>query len=71
MEQYFNTYKFYNHDNNKFILLLRKGVYAYEYLDGWEKFHKTSLPGKEDFYSHLNMEKKKLLKITRTQRVFL
>ena len=25
-------------------------------MDGWEKFNETSLPEKEDFYSHLNME---------------
>ena len=25
-------------------------------MDDWEKFNETSLPGKEDFYSHLNME---------------
>ena len=25
-------------------------------MDDWEKFNKTSLPEKEDFYSHLNME---------------
>ena len=32
-ERFFNTSKFSNHDNNKFILLLRKGVYPYEYID--------------------------------------
>ena len=32
-ERFFNTYKFSNHDNNKFILLLWKGVYPYEYMD--------------------------------------
>ena len=32
-ERFFNTYKFSNHDNNKFILLLRKDVYPYEYMD--------------------------------------
>ena len=55
-ERFFNTYKFSNHDNNKINLLLRKGVYPYEYMDDWEKFNETSLPEKEDFYSHLNME---------------
>ena len=51
-----NRYSFCNNDLNKFILLLRKGVYPYEYMDSWEKFNETSLPIKEDFYSHLNME---------------
>ena len=53
-ERFFNTYKFSNH-NNKFVLLLRKGFYPYEYIDDWEKFNETSLPEKEDFFSHLNM----------------
>ena len=48
-ERFFNTYKFSNHDNNKFILLLLKGVYPYEYMDDWEKFNETSLPEKEHF----------------------
>ena len=55
-EIFFNTYKFSNHDKNKFILLLRKGVYPYEYMDDWEKFNQMLLPKKEFFYSHLNME---------------
>ena len=42
-------------DINKFIFLLRKGVYPYEYIDEWEKFNETSLPEKEEFYSNLNM----------------
>ena len=25
-------------------------------MDDWEKFNETSLPEKEDFYSHVNME---------------
>ena len=36
-------------------MLLRKGVYPYEYMDGWEKFNEATLPEKE-FYSNLNME---------------
>ena len=35
---------------------MRKAVYPYEYMDDCEKFHETSLPEKEDFYSHLNTE---------------
>ena len=27
----------------------------YKYMDDWEKFNETSLPEKDDFYSHLNM----------------
>ena len=41
---------------NKYILLLRKGVYPYEYMDIWNKFSETSLPDKKDFCSCLNME---------------
>ena len=55
-EQFSNTYKYSNHGNNKFILLLQKSFYPYEYMDDWEKINKTSLPKKEDFYSHWNME---------------
>ena len=55
-ERFFNTYKFSNHDNDKFLLLLRKGVYLYECIDDQEKFNETSLRGKKkDFYSQLNM----------------
>ena len=50
------TYQFCNGDLNKFVLLLRKGVYPYEYMDSWERFDETSLPDKEAFYSELNLE---------------
>ena len=51
-----SVYQFYNGDLNKFILLLLKGVYSYEYTDSWEKFDETTLPPKEAFYSNLNLE---------------
>ena len=51
-----NPYSFCNNDLNKFILLLRKGVYPYEYMDSWVKFNETSLPSKKDIYSNLNIE---------------
>ena len=41
--------------SNKFILLLQKGVYPYEYMDAWEAFNETLLFEKEDFYSYLIM----------------
>ena len=52
-----NTYEFCDGDINTFILLLRKGVHPYEYMDSWKRFNETSLPDKEDNYSHLNMKK--------------
>ena len=36
-ERFFNTYEFSNYGNNKFILLLQKGAYHYEYMNDWEK----------------------------------
>ena len=56
IKRFASTYEICNKDLNKFILLLRIGVYPYEYMDSWERFHETSLPSKEDFYSNLNME---------------
>ena len=43
-------------ENNTFILLLRKGVYKYVYMDDWGNFSDISLPEKEDFYSNLNVK---------------
>ena len=56
IKRFKSTYEFCNKDLNKFILLLRKGVYPYEYMDNWERFNETSLPSKKSFYSNLNME---------------
>ena len=37
-------------------LLLRKGVYPYEYMDSWKRFNETELADKESFYNELNKE---------------
>ena len=54
MKRFTNTYEFCNKNLNKFVLLLRKVVYPYEYMDNWERFNET-LPSKEAFYSNLNI----------------
>ena len=65
IKKFKNAYSFCNNDMaepssseriNKFILLLRKGVYPYEYMDTCERFSEISLSSKKDFYSNLNME---------------
>ena len=56
INRFSNTYEFCNGDINQFILVLRKGVYPYEYMDSWERLDETSLLDKEAFYSSLNME---------------
>ena len=52
-----NMHRFCNGDNNKFVLLLRKGVYPYEYMDSWERFNQIALPDKKGLYSELYMKK--------------
>ena len=37
-------------------MLLRNGVYHYEFMDDWWKFDETLLPEKEEFYHNLNMK---------------
>ena len=56
IENFPSVYQFCNRDLNKFVLLLRKGVYPYDYMDSWEKFDENILPPKEAFYSNLNLE---------------
>ena len=38
IEKFYNTYQLCNKDLSKFALLLRKGVYPYEYMDSWNRF---------------------------------
>ena len=55
-----------NYDNLKYTskefkgkklkLMAQKGVYPYDYMDSFDKFHKTKLPMKEEFHSILSNE---------------
>ena len=49
-----HTSRFWGCDE-KFRLMIRKGVYPYEYMDDWKKFEETSLPPKDAFCSRLSM----------------
>ena len=55
-KRFSNTHNFCNDDINKFAILLRKGLYPYEYMHSWEKFNETELPSQESFYSELRLE---------------
>ena len=51
-EQFFG---FEEYNENQYKLLIKKGIYPYEYMNDWDKFKETKLPPKEAFYSKLNM----------------
>ena len=50
IKRFANIDEFCNEDINKFMLLLRTGIYPYEYMDSWERFDETLLPDKKPFY---------------------
>jgi len=41
-------------EENKRQLLLKKGIYPYEYMNSFERFDETQLPEKDKFYSSLS-----------------
>ena len=51
IDQFVNWKKYYS--GNQLSLLLRKGVYPYDYVDCMKKLDETSLSPKEAFYSKL------------------
>ena len=69
-EKFSNTYRFCNGDINKFVLLLRKGIYPYKYIDSWERIPETLLPEKNSFYIELYLQKIPNKNYTHAQKEF-
>ena len=70
IKKYPIVYKFGNGDTNIFVLLLRKGVYPYEYTDSWKRFDEASWTNKKAFYSELYLEEITDKDYTRAQKAF-
>ena len=51
-----NTYQLTNGNIEKFILLFKKGVYPYEYMDSWNRFEEEELPSMDEFFSNLKLK---------------
>ena len=51
-----NVYSICNGDLDKFLLLLRKGVYPYDYMNGWSRFNETWNAPFEKYISKLNLK---------------
>ena len=70
IKRFASVYKFCNKEINKFILLLRKGVYPYDYMDNRKSFNETSFSDQKDFHSILNMEDISDIDYRHVKRVF-
>ena len=46
---------FEEYNDKQCELLIRKGIYPYEYMDSWNRFNETRLPSNNKFYSNLYM----------------
>ena len=55
-EQFINTLGDISLTQNQQNLILKKGVYPYEYMDDAKKFAETQLPSIDKFYSSLSEE---------------
>ena len=46
---------FEGYSENQYELIIKKGIYPYEYMTDWDKFKEMKLPLREAFYCKLNM----------------
>ena len=56
IKRFYNTYQLSDNNIEKFKLLLRKGIYLYEYMCSWKKLKEPVPLTKECCYSKLNNE---------------
>ena len=70
IKRFASIYEFCNRDINKFILLLKKGVYPYEYMDSWKRFDKELLPDKDAFYNSLSIKEITNVDYRHAEKVF-
>ena len=52
-----HTLSYQNFTEEQENLILKKGVYPYEYMDSFEKFNETQLPEKEKVFQHIERRK--------------
>ena len=55
---------FEGYNENRYKLLIKKGIYPYEYMTDWDKFKEMTLPPREAFYSNLNITQHSQLNIS-------
>ena len=55
-EKFRNVWELVNKDTDKYLLLLRKGAYPYDYMNSWERFNENMLPLKKEFYKKLDQK---------------
>ena len=53
IKKFSTLYEFCNEYSNKFILISKKGVHLYQYMESWERFNEINLADKKAFYSEL------------------
>ena len=54
-QRFYNACRLYPNNNEKFKLLLRKGVYPYEFMGSWKKFNNPVPLDKKYYYSELSL----------------
>ena len=70
VNMFWSAYEICNRESNKFVLLLIKGVYSYEYMESWGRFDETLPEKKKAFYSNQSIKDIKNADCKNPQKVF-